>query len=78
MAHFLIDENDALTDVGIFADAGLQIGDVLISIYDGFNTWIVNDGGDRQAILLWQFTQPTLTVNYRRDGEPFSVVMQNI
>ena len=74
---FSLDKNDALLDVGIFAAAGLQIGDVLISVHDGRNTWLVADGGDRQAILTWQFTEPQLTVNYEREGELFSVLMEN-
>jgi hypothetical protein len=74
---FLLDENDALLDVGIFADAGLQIGDVLISVHDGKNTWLVADLADRPAIPVWQFTEPQLTVNYEREGELLSVVMEN-
>lgn len=74
--------NDAghlvLEEVGMLADAGLQKGDVLISVLENENAGVWHSMKyNAENILTWQFTAKELLVIYRREGKGDSSVMKN-
>lgn len=66
-----------LEEVGMLANAGLQKGDALFSIFEGRKSFLMEDDGDHEAILTWQFTRPKVVVNYIRNGELLTGTMAN-
>ena len=76
---FLFDNKGAFVEVGVFADAGLQIGDKLIAVIEasGAKTPGATLKYEAERILKWQFTAKELIIAFKRNGEAMSGNMKN-
>jgi hypothetical protein len=67
--RFLLDENFAFVEVGLFAAAGLQIGDTLSAVVDAHLSLRPADSDERFDILNCRFTDDVVKVIYERGGK---------
>src|SRR5688572_4375930 len=74
---FVLDKDDKLLEVGILADAGAKVGDILEGIFTTHKNYSMSKDADRQFILGWQFKEKILSVALERNGTKLQGTMKN-